>query len=271
VGLFFRIARSQILIKPVKGETAFQQAVIDPLDTGDQWHSLPNNKDWFYKVRITQEEDGAVERTVFQQTFNKSLRIFPVPSCARATVSLGAKSNTQSPKVEFTAVATEYDYPENVGQPATKFSPLYSMKGVSNLFSTTKIDITKYENTELPKAIGVEVTDNTAKLITGLAGLAKAVISMVVVTDNDIQDNTIVENTLTVADNLRLKPITLPSKGKVTLHSVCNADVVDDSEASSDQIAALERLTKLIETAKEVYDAWKEDRKPPESEHETNQ
>jgi hypothetical protein len=60
--------------------------------------------------------------------------------------------------------------------------------------------------------------------------------------------------TIQVSDNRMLQPMSLPSTGSVTMHSVCGADRTDSS--SGDISSKLSALSQIFSAAQSAYNAW---------------
>jgi hypothetical protein len=137
------------------------------------------------------------------------------------------------------------------------YSPLYEAKPKRGWFSATRLDVVKYPNTQIVKAIGVEVEDHFAEAITVLAGIAKSSMKMMGVPpepEAEFAITPLFSSSITVADNRRIGLAPLPKNGKISLHSVCGADITEEGSATA--LDFLKNAQTAMAQAKELYDVW---------------
>lgn len=283
--LSFRIARSLVLVSDqpnasggVQGSVAaaaepkstlavFNPIVIDPAEAPaggawSEWDELPLQPDdtadpkYWYRLRLTPDSVVSITPEQLIQLGQTSLKVFPVPTCPSLDLELGATDDNgfnaiKTRNIVAAAVPTEIAPVSMNGIDAPNMSIVWRMNGIDNLLSKTRLQMTYFPNTLLPKEVGVTVQDNTDAVIKAISGIATTAIGLSVAGG---KVETVRSFNLKVSDDRLLRSVPLPGKGKIAMSEACTVNVSDESTASSAD--AIGHLNTLITQVASVRTAW---------------
>jgi hypothetical protein len=260
--LQFRIPRSQISLSFTDKHNP---TVIDALSTAPtDFVPLPFNSGLYYQLSIVSPTQGAVSQNdFFSYSMNRNVSVFPVPSCAIATLTLFGLIGTSPVPFTAKAVPTELALPAEAGVAATGLLPIYSAKMQNNIFSTTQLNATYIDNTKIVSKIGSTVTDNTVTTLKDVTAVAAAILPLAALAappppplvpspDSLVSVGTA---TVTVADNSLVDPTPIPSSGTIVMNSVCGASTTNSS-STSQLTQATTDIAAAISDAQQIYTAW---------------
>jgi hypothetical protein len=145
------------------------------------------------------------------------------------------------------------------------YLPLYNAVPRDNLISTTTTKLVYFGDSLIPKTVSSGTTDNIQSEVTAVTSIAAAVIPLAIALAPAHQEQpnaanltTIASFALTTADNDDLYLIPLPTKGTITAHQTCGADVSDSADVQSKAAQGLQDAGAVIKEAAAIYKQIKE-------------
>lgn len=254
----FRVPRSIIEIAPdpkVPVATV-QPTALDVVPVADRT-ALPNNPNLMYTLSVSHDKTGTISRADFTSLGADSSG-FPFPSCDTVVLTIyGAPGTTFGGVV--TVVPTELAIATGTGNVGDL--PLYKAVPRDNLISTTTTKLTYFGDSMIPKTVGSGTTDNIQSEVTSVSTIAAAVIPIALAAApaaaapavNSKTAIPITSLSLTTADNDDLYLIPLPTKGTITAHQTCGADVSDSADVQSKAAQGASDAAAVIKEAAAIY------------------
>lgn len=254
----FRVPRSIIEIAPDPKipVVTVQPTALDVVPVSKPT-ALPNNSNLMYTLSVSHDRTGTISRADFGNLGADSSG-FPFPSCDTVVLTIyGAPGTTFGGVVSV--VPTELAIATGTGN--VGYLPLYKAVGRDNVISTTTTKLTYFGDSMIPRTVVSGTTDNIQSEVSSVTTIAAAVIPIALAAAPaaaapalDAASAVPVTNlSLTTADNDDLYLIPLPTKGTISAHQTCGADVSDSADVQSKAAQGASDAAAVIKEAAAIY------------------